>query len=82
MKIFAKEVSRDRDEKIEWEEAVGNIPEPWVLMMNAKQKTEGKDLEERMTTNAELVLEAIVCPSLLCWHLLAHFAPCRKANWA
>ncbi len=72
LKIFAKEVSRDQDERIEWEKAVGNIPEPWILMMNAKQKIEGKSFEERVTKNAELVLEAIVCPLTLCWHLLAY----------
>ena len=82
LKIFAKEVSRDKDEKIEWEKAVGNIPEPWVLIMNAKQKTEGKGFEERVTKNVELVLEATVCPPTFCWHLLAHFAPYRKANGA
>ena len=80
LRILAKEVSRDRDdEKIEWKKAVGNIPEPWVLMMNAKQKTEGKDFEERAAKNAELVLEAMVCAPTLCWHLSAHPTPCRKA---
>ena len=82
LRIFAKEVSRDEGEKIEWEKAVGNIPEPWVLIMNAKQKTEGKDFEERATKNTELVLEAMVCVPTLCWHVLAYFAPCRKANGA
>ena len=83
LRILAKEVSRDKDdEKIEWEKAVGNITEPWVLMMNAKQKTEGKDFEERATKNTELVLEAMVCAPTICWHLWAYFAPCRKANGA
>ncbi len=80
LKILAKEVSRDKDEKIEWEKAVENIPEPWVLMMNAEQKTEGKGFEERVRKNCELVLETIVCPPTLCWHSLAHSAPRRKAN--
>lgn len=33
--------------------------------MNAKQETEGQVFEERVTKNAELVLEAIVCPPTL-----------------
>ena len=82
LRIFAREVSRDKDEKIDWEKAGANIPEPWVLMMNAKQKTEGKGFEEKVTRNTELVLEAIVCPPALRWRFLAHSAPCRKANGA
>ena len=82
LRIFAREVIKEKDEKIEWEKAVANIPEPWVLMMNAKQKTEGKDFEERVTRNVELVLEAIVCLPALRWHLLADSAPCRQANGA
>ena len=66
LKILAKEVRRDKDEKIEWEKAVGNIPEPWIVMMNAQQKIEGKEFEERVTKNAERVLEALVCPPTLC----------------
>lgn len=65
LEIFAKEVGRDNDEKIEWEKAVENIPEPWVLMMNAKQETGGDSFEERVKENTELVLEAIVCLPVL-----------------
>ena len=65
LKVFAQEVGRDNGEKIEWEKAVENIPEPWVLMMNAKQETGGDIFEERVTKNTELVLEAIVCPPAL-----------------
>ena len=66
LKILVKEVRRDKDEKIEWEKAAGNIPEAWILMMNAQQKTEGEDFEEKVTQNAERVLEALVCPPTLC----------------
>ena len=65
LKIFGQEVGRENDEKIEWEKAVENIPEPWILMMNAKQETGGGSFEERVKKNTELVLEAIVCPPAL-----------------
>ena len=81
-KIFAKEASRDNDEKIEWEKAVENIPEPWVFMMNAKQETEGKGFEEMVTKNAELVLEAIVCPpTLFLLALIDSFHSIWKCEW-
>ena len=82
LRIFAREMSTEKDDKIEWEKAVANIPEPWVLMMNAKQKIEGKGFEERVTRNAELVLEAIVRLPAFRWRFLAHSAPCRQANGA
>ena len=60
-RILAKKVGREKSEQIDWSQAPGNIPEPWVRIMNSNQRTGGKEFEENVKKNAELILEYTVC---------------------
>lgn len=69
--LLAAEIGGRSNPKVDWREATNNLPVPWVQMMNADQQTEGKDFEENVRRNTNLVLEAMVCtvhplPEILC----------------
>lgn len=49
-----------REETFDWAASNGKLPMPWVGMMNADQKTEGKEFEDGVKKLTSLVLDASV----------------------
>jgi len=62
LRLISEQLSGRGEEQIDWFEAKHRIPESWVEKLNEEQRTEGKDFEEAVKNNFNLVLESAVCP--------------------
>lgn len=59
LKLVGEELGGRADEGIEWAKAARNMPKAWVEMLNEKQKTDGKEFEEVVEENTDLVMESL-----------------------
>lgn len=60
LKFLANAVG-GREQTFDWKALNGEIPTPWVGMMNTDQRTEGKEFDEGAKSLTNLVMEANVC---------------------
>jgi len=59
LKLLAEMLGGRADKRIEWAKAACNIPKAWVGLLNEKQKTYGKEFEESVDGNTNLVMESM-----------------------